>query len=61
MFVNGAPFVNTYSCVIRFVTSRQQDPKKYPKMQAMKSIQACYAKKGFNIVELRGYQQFEPA
>ena len=27
MFVNGVPFFNTYSRDIRFITSRQQDPK----------------------------------
>ena len=36
MLVNGVPFFNTYSRGIRFITSRQQDPKTDLNMQAMK-------------------------
>ena len=60
MFVNGVPFFNTYNRDIKFVTSRQQDPKTDLTMQAMKSIKAKYAKRGYKIVKLRVDQQFEP-
>ena len=38
MFMNSVPFFNTYSRGIRFITSRQQDPKTDMMIQAMKSI-----------------------
>ena len=53
MFVNSVPFFNTYIHDINFLTSRQQGPKTDLTMQAMKSIKAYYAKRGFNIVGLR--------
>ena len=61
MFVNGVPFFNTYSRGIRFITSRQQDPKTDLTMQSIKLIKDYYVKRGFNIVELRSDQQFEPS
>ena len=60
MFVNSVPFFNTYSCDIRFITSRQNDSKTDITTQAIKSINAYYEKRGFKIVELREYQQFKP-
>ena len=61
MFVDGIPFFNTYSREIMYITSQQKNPKTDLKMQAIKSIQAYYAKKGFKIALLREYQQFEMA
>ena len=61
MFVNGVPFFNTFSRDIRFITSRQQDPKTDLTMQTMKSIKAYYAKRGLKIVELRADQKFKPS
>ena len=61
MFVKIVQFFNNYSCDIKFITSRQQDPKTDLTMQAMKSIKSYYTKRGFKIVELRSDQQFELA
>ena len=61
IFVNGAPFFNTYSRDIKFTTSQQQETNTYLMIRAMKSIKAYYVKRGFKIAELRADQQFEPA
>ena len=58
MFVNRILFLNTYSCDIRFITSRYQEPNTDMTMQAMRLIKAYYAKRGFNIVEIRVDQNF---
>ena len=61
MFLNIILSFNTYSHEIKFINSRQQDSKTDLTMHAMKSIKAYYEKRGFDIVELRSDQKFEPA
>ena len=61
MFVKDVLFFNTHSCDIKFITSKQQDPKTDMTMQAMKSIKDYYAKRVLKIVEIRTDQKFEPA
>ena len=50
IFVNGIPLFSTYSRDIKFISSQQQDIQTDLTMQAMNSIKAYYANRGFNIV-----------
>ena len=61
VFVNGVPFLNTYSRDIKLINSRQQDPKTDMTMKDTKPIRAYYAKRGFKKVKLRVDHQLELA
>ena len=60
MFLNSVPFFNTYSCNISFITSLQQKLKTDQTIQSIKPIEVYYAKRGFEIVELKADKWFKP-